>query len=179
MLSCSDVSDTFATSWTVAHQTPLSMEFSKQECWSELPFSTPEDLLDSGIELESPASAGGFFTTEPSEQPIYKVYGEMQKGKLCVSAKLLQSYLTLCNPMDCSPPGSSVHGILQQEYWSGLPCPSPGKLPNPGIEPTSPALAGRSFGASATWEAQLLSHKKEQNNVMCSNVDVPKDDHTK
>ena len=36
-----------------------------------------------------------------------------------------QSYLTLCDPMDCSPPGSSVHGILWQEYWSGLPCPSP------------------------------------------------------
>ena len=37
--------------------------------------------------------------------------------------------------MDCSPPGSSVHGILRQEYWSGLPFPSPGCLPNPGIEP--------------------------------------------
>ena len=36
-----------------------------------------------------------------------------------------QSYLTLCDPMDCSPPGSSVHGILWQEHWSGLPCPSP------------------------------------------------------
>ena len=36
--------------------------------------------------------------------------------------------LSLCDPMDCSPPGSSVHGILQQEYWSGLPYPSPGDL---------------------------------------------------
>ena len=56
-----------------------------------------------------------------------------------------QSRLTLCNPMDCSPPGSSVHGILQGifsrwEYWSGLPFPSPGDLLNPGIEPESPAL---------------------------------------
>ena len=41
--------------------------------------------------------------------------------------------------MDCSPPGSSVHGISRQEYWSGLPFPSPGDLPNPGIKPTSPA----------------------------------------
>ena len=50
---------------------------------------------------------------------------------LCVHA---QSCLTLCNPMDCSPPTSSVHGISRPEYWSGLPFPSPGDLPNPGIE---------------------------------------------
>ena len=36
-----------------------------------------------------------------------------------------QSCPALCNPMDCSPPGSSVHGILQEEYWSGLPFPFP------------------------------------------------------
>ena len=107
-------------------------------------------------------------------------------------AKLPQSCLILCDPMDCSPPGSSICGISQarilewvaisfskvlhacmlshvshaqlfatpwtearqaplsmgfsrQEYWSGLPCPPPGDLPDPGIEPTSlmsPALAG-------------------------------------
>ena len=55
-------------------------------------------------------------------------------------SKVAQSCPTLCDPMDCSPPGSSVHGILQQEYWSGLPFPSPGDLPNPGIKPRSPAL---------------------------------------
>ena len=42
--------------------------------------------------------------------------------------------------MDCSPPGSSVHGILQARILSGLPFPSPGDLPNPRIEPRSPAL---------------------------------------
>ena len=42
--------------------------------------------------------------------------------------------LILCDPMDCSPAGSSVHGIFQQEYWSGLLFPSPGDLPHPGIE---------------------------------------------
>ena len=42
--------------------------------------------------------------------------------------------------MDCSPPASSVHGILRQEYWSCLALPIPGDLPNPGIEPGSPAL---------------------------------------
>ena len=53
---------------------------------------------------------------------------------------LLQSCLTLCDPMDYSPPGSSVHGDIRQEIWSGFPCPPPGELPNPGIEPKSPAL---------------------------------------
>ena len=51
-----------------------------------------------------------------------------------------QSCPTLGDPMDCSPPGSSVHGILRQEYWNGLPFTSPGDLPAPGIKPASPAL---------------------------------------
>ena len=63
-------------------------------------------------------------------------------------AKLFQSCPTLCNPMDLSPPGSSVHGDSPGRNWSGLPCPPPGDLPNPGIEPASlisPALANRHF----------------------------------
>ena len=57
-------------------------------------------------------------------------------GKVaCVHAQLC---LTLCDPMDYSPPGSSIHGILQAGILSGLPCPPPGDLPNPGTEPTSP-----------------------------------------
>ena len=49
---------------------------------------------------------------------------------------------TLWDPMGCSPPGSSVHGIIQQEYWSRLPFPSSEDLPDPGIKPMSPeALA--------------------------------------
>ena len=75
---------------------------------------------------------------------------------VCMCATLLQLCLTLCDPMDCSPPGSSVHGILQD--LSGLPCPPPGYLPNPGMEPMflmSPALADGFFTASATWEAHI------------------------
>ena len=48
---------------------------------------------------------------------------------------------TLCDPMDCNLPGSSVMGFPRQEYWSGLPFPSLRDLPDPGIEPSSPALA--------------------------------------
>ena len=54
--------------------------------------------------------------------------------------KVTQSCLILCDPMDCSPPGSSVMEISRKEYWSGLPFPSPWDLPNPGIKPRSPAL---------------------------------------
>ena len=54
---------------------------------------------------------------------------------------------TLCNTIDYSPPGSSVLGFPRQEYYSGLPFPSPGDLPEPGIEPMFPALAGGFFTA--------------------------------
>ena len=66
----------------------------------------------------------------------------------CVHPKSLQMCPTLCDHMDYSLPDFSVRGILQQEYWNGLPCPPPGDLPDPGIKPTSPvspALAGRFF----------------------------------
>ena len=71
MPSCSVVSNS-ATPWTVAHQAPLSMEFSRQEYWSELPFPIPGDLPNLGINpasLVSPALAGRFFTTEPPGKP--------------------------------------------------------------------------------------------------------------
>ena len=54
----------FVTPWTVAHQAPLSMGFSRQEYWSGLPFPSPGDLPDPGIKPTSPALAGGFFTAE-------------------------------------------------------------------------------------------------------------------
>ena len=60
---------------------------------------------------------------------------------VCVLSRF--SRVQFCDPADCSPPDSSVHGFSRQEYWSGLPCPPPGNLPDPGIEtpsPVSPAL---------------------------------------
>ena len=64
----------FATLWTVAHQAPLSMGFSRKEYWSELPCLPPGDLLDPGIELASlmsPALADMFSTTSPPGKPMY------------------------------------------------------------------------------------------------------------
>ena len=57
----------------------------------------------------------------------------------------MKSWLTLCDPMNSSPSGSSVHGILQARILDGLTFTSPGDLPNPGIDPASPALAGIFF----------------------------------
>ena len=71
---------------------------------------------------------------------------EIRLQDACV---LSHSFLSdSCDPTDCSPPGSSVHGIFQTRILSGLPFPSPGDLPDPGITPVSPAsplLAGRFF----------------------------------
>ena len=62
-----------------------------------------------------------------------------------------------CNPMDCSPPGSSVHGIFQVRMLEWVPfCPL-GDLPDPGIEPASPMLADRFFTTSITCEALTLT----------------------
>ena len=67
-----------ASPWTVACQTPLSMGFSRQECWCGLPCPPPRDLPALGIEpaiLMSPALAGGFFTTSaPWEAPLDQMY---------------------------------------------------------------------------------------------------------
>ena len=66
MLRPSVISNSFATSWTVGCQVPLSMGFPRQEYWSGVPFSSPGDLPDPGIEstsLMSPALAGGLITT--------------------------------------------------------------------------------------------------------------------
>ena len=52
--------------------------------------------------------------------------------------------------MDCRPPGSSVLEFPRQEHWSGLPFPSAGYLPDPGIEPVSPILAGGFFTIEPT-----------------------------
>ena len=57
------------TPWIVAHQTPLVMGFPRQECWSVLPFPSPGDLPNVGIELTSPALAGRFLTAEPPGKP--------------------------------------------------------------------------------------------------------------
>ena len=96
-LSCVSL---FVTLWTVAHQAPLSMEFSRQEYWSGLPFSPPRGLPDPGIKSTSPSSvlASRFFNTEPTwEAPNQKVIS-VQKNYIClISSSILQENKTKFN----------------------------------------------------------------------------------
>ena len=95
----------FATPWTVAYQAPQSMEFSRREYWSGLPFPSPGDLLDPGIEPRSSALQADAVPSEPPGKP--------QFIHAAAAAKSLQSCPTLCDPIDASPPGFPVPGILQ------------------------------------------------------------------
>ena len=128
--------------------------------------------------LQFPALAGRFLTT------FEKMLGFKTERALeavpfnfltsCVHAKLLQWCLTHCEPMDCSPPGSSMLGIHQariQEILgnTGLPLPSPGDLPDPGIKPVSlmsPALAVGFFTTSAPVKPSDISRTGK--NLICS-----------
>ena len=67
-----------------------------------------------------------------------------------------QSYPTLCDPVDCSLPVSSVHGIFQGRILEWVPFPSPGDLPNPGIKPMTATLVGTFFSTEPPWKPRLF-----------------------
>ena len=78
---------------------------------------------------------------------------------LGVRAKLLQSCPALCNLWAIAYQAPLSVGFSRRESWSEFPCPPPGNLPDPGIEPVflmSPALAGRFFITNATWEPRVF-----------------------
>ena len=81
LLFSQEVMSNPATPWTVASQVPLSTEFPRQEYWSGLPFPSPRDLPDPGIELVSPALAGIFFTTEPPGKPTFSLPHSIKSRK--------------------------------------------------------------------------------------------------
>ena len=122
---------------------PLSMGIFQARILEGLPFPPLGDLSDIGIErssLVSPAVASRFFTTAPPGKLINAL-------PECVCAQSL-SCVTVCDSMDCNHQAPFSMGFARQEYWSRLPLPSPGHLPNPGIKhmsPGSPAVAGRFF----------------------------------
>ena len=107
--------DSPATPWTVAHQVPLSMEFSRQEYWSGLPFPSPEDLPNPGIEpmlLMSPALAGRFFTTNAIWEALYIfIYTGRSPGER--NGYTLQ-YSCLENSMDIGAWRATVHELGEQ-----------------------------------------------------------------
>ena len=96
----------------------------RQEYWSGLLFPSPGDLSDPRIEptsLTSPVLADRIFPTSAT--------WEAQRALFVVCA---QSCPVLCHPMHCRTPAPLSMGFSRQEYWSGLPFPTPGDLTDPG-----------------------------------------------
>ena len=107
--------------WTVAHQAPLSIGFSRQEYWSVLPCPRLGDLPDPGIEpapLTSPASTGWFFTTSAT----WFVPWKWKWGRVRLFA----------TPWTVAYQGPPSMEFSRKGYWSGLPFPSPGIFPTQG-----------------------------------------------
>ena len=121
-----------ATPWTAAYQAPPSIGFSRKNtgvgchCLLWIHLATHPQL-----HLAIPLFPAWLLCWKNLQFSI---------SLFCPLCLVAQSYPILGDPRDCSPPGSSVHGIFQEEYWSGLPFPSPGDLPDPGIKPGSSTL---------------------------------------
>ena len=84
----------FATPWSEACQIALSMKFSRQECWTRLPFPAQGDLCNPGIKLvslASPALAGGFFTTVPLGKPLLQKL-QVYNTKVLIHLQLIIKY---------------------------------------------------------------------------------------
>ena len=128
------MSDSFVTPWTVACQAPLSMEFSRQEYWSGLPSLLHGIFPTQGLKLSLLHCRQIFYHLSYQGSPNTVNLNPIES---CMCAKLLQLYQTLCDPMDCSLQGSSVHGSLQARTLenTGLPCPPPGDLLTQGSNP--------------------------------------------
>ena len=132
------MSYSFVTPWTVAHQVSLLMGFARQESWNGLPCPSPEDLPVPGIKPVSPDWQMDSLPLSHLGSPLYSAY-------VCVSA---QSCLTLCSPVDCSLPGSSVVGIVQARIltWVAISYSSGSShLRDWTVVPCVSALAGRYF----------------------------------
>ena len=171
---CSILPDFFASPWTVAHQASLSMEFSRQEYGVSCHFLLQEAFLTQGSNpwlLHLLHWQEDSLALVPPGKPQHKkdlllkskhlqivsngkeADYELGTFRACpwqipavLSVKSIQSYLSLSDGQR-----SLSMGFPRQEYWSGLPFPSSGDLPDPGIEPASlmsPALAGGFFTTS-------------------------------
>ena len=112
-----------------------SMEFSRLEYWNGQPFISPDNLPNPGIKPRCPTLHADSLPAEPPGKST------VFQATLCNTEVKSLNHVRLCDPMDYiayqAPPSME---FSRQEYWSGLPFPSPGDLPDPGIEPGSPAL---------------------------------------
>ena len=114
VFSRSVVSDSFSTAGTAAHQAPQPGEFSQQEYWSGLPFPSPGDLPDPGVEPASPALAGGFFTPEPLLT---------KRGLVSRLWAWLTGWCRPRSPLPSTPP-TCVGGVSRDGGASAAPVPA-------------------------------------------------------
>ena len=119
LFSRSVMSDSFATPWTVAHQAPLFMGFSRQEYRSGFPSSSPEDFPDPGIELMSSALADGFSTTEPPGKswhcPTSKQHSSLKNA--LYYAKTKECYMYMCT---CTQRDGGIWGRCRESWHNGV-----------------------------------------------------------
>ena len=144
----------FATPWTVAHEAPLSMEFSRQEYWSGVPFPTPGYLPDLGIR-DRQIKMTMRYNYLLRLVKIIKVTIADNTKQLVQFSSVTQLCLTLCNPEDCSTPGLPVHHQLPELtqthfHWVGDV-----------IQPSAShkLLAGRQNCTATLYNISKVSHK--------------------
>ena len=135
VLSRSVVSNS-AMPWTVARQASPSVGLCRQEYWSGLPFPSPRDLPNPG----SNPSLLCFSHWQADGKPSHWVRRPENHNLLLEPVKLLSCVWLFATPWTVAYWAPPSMEFSRQVYWSGLPFPSPGDLPDPGIEPRSPAL---------------------------------------
>ena len=171
LLGCVQI---FVTPWTVARQARLSMGFSRQQYWSGLSFPLSKDFPNPGIKpagfvclfvyhqatwqgLGSPRCPWTLHSLSPLSQStaFCPKHGQLNctrvSGRVCVL--VTQSSPTLCDHMDCSPPGSSVHEILQARILESVAIPFSRGSSQPRDWTWISCIAGRFFTVWATREA--------------------------
>ena len=82
-----------------------------------------------------------FFPVDGKSAPVSYAFERRRTIPTTVGWLVAKSTFNSVTPTDCSLPGSSVHRVFRQEYWSRLPFPSPGDLPEPGIKPMAPTAS--------------------------------------
>ena len=135
-----------------AHQALPSLGFSRQEHWSGLPFPS--------LNLFNFALNSHWSTVHPSHLITSSTVKDLPwvsppPGSLPSSGLVAKSCPTLATPWTVACQASLSMGFSRQEYWSGLPFPSPGALPDPGIESRSPALQTDSLPTELQGKSKL------------------------
>ena len=137
------------TLWTIAYQAPLSMGFPRKEYWSGLPCASPGDIPDPEIKPESPALQADSLLLSHQKVKVKSLSG-------------VRLFLTPWTVAYQVPPSM---GFSSQECWTGLPFPPPGDLPDPGIEPRSPCIAGRRFTYRLSHQGSPKSHTHKHQGI--------------